>query len=103
MGILFFGKFLFKSFFKEILFIKFLVKGFTKYPKTIPVKKVTGSMTKAACGLEAINKKAASPIVAIKAANTEPKDTTPLVYKLITIIAPPQPGITPKKALVGIS
>ena len=51
----------------------------------------------------AIRRKAASPIVDINAAKTAPKETTPLVNKLITIIAPPHPGIAPRNALIGIS
>jgi|TARA_A100001015_G_scaffold149712_1_gene166065 hypothetical protein len=50
-----------------------------------------------------MSKKAASPIVLISAANTAPKETIPLVNKLITIIAPPHPGIAPKKEHIGIS
>ena len=50
-----------------------------------------------------MRRKAASPIVLISAARTPPKDTTLRVNKLITIIAPPHPGITPNKEQIGTS
>ena len=62
-----------------------------------------GKIIKAAWGLEAIKIKAASPIVLIRVARTELNETIPRVYILITIIAPPQPGITPNNAQIGIS
>ena len=42
-------------------------------------------------------------MVLIKVASTELKETTPRVYMLMTMIAPPHPGIAPKKAQIGIS
>ena len=58
-------------------------------PTSIILKPVNGSF--------AINKKAASPIVAVNVATTEPKEIFPLIYCVRTIIAPPQPGKAPKK------
>ena len=43
-----------------------------------------------------ISKKAASPIVAVNVAKTDPKLKLPLTYRVIMIIAPPQPGSAPK-------
>ena len=46
-------------------------------------------------------KKAASPIVAVKTATSEPKPILPCIYCVTTIIAPPQPGKAPKKEAIG--
>ena len=45
-------------------------------------------------------KKAASPIVAVNTATKDPKEIRPWIYCVTTIIAPPHPGIAPKKAAI---
>ena len=71
-------------------------------PVTTPAAKDIGKTKMATSGLEAINKNAASPMVAVRAAKTAPKDTFPEVYAATTMTAPPQPGVAPKSADIGI-
>ena len=39
--------------------------------------------------------------MAVKTATNEPNEILPCIYCVTTIIAPPQPGIAPKKAAIG--
>ena len=54
-------------------------------------------------GLAAIKRNAASPIVATKVAITALKLIELRTYIVITMIAPPQPGIAPRKAAINTS
>ncbi len=62
----------------------------TPNPSPIIKSPVNGSL--------ANNKKAASPIVAVNVAKTEPKLKRPDTYLVTTMIAPPQPGNAPSAA-----
>ena len=64
---------------------------------------MSGRIISAAFGFAAINKKAASPMVATRVAKIALKEIAPLTYKVITMIAPPHPGRTPKNAAIKIS
>ena len=75
----------------------------TSKPDTYPTKKPINNINNPVTGSLAINRKAASPIVAVKAATTDPNDALPLEYWVKTIIAPPQPGRAPRKELIKTS
>ena len=75
----------------------------TKNPDINPTKNPIIIIKKPILGSLAINKNAASPIVAVSVATTDPNDILPLEYCVKTIIAPPQPGREPKPELTKIS
>ena len=61
----------------------------------MPTQNDNGNRIIAASGRFAINKNAASPIVAVSVATTAPMLTEPDEYAATTITAPPHPGIAP--------
>ena len=71
-----------------------IAKRLKEHIPNIKIKKpVDGSIAKI--------KNAASPIVAVSTATKEPNDILPCMYCVTTIIAPPQPGIAPRKDAMG--
>ena len=72
-------------------------------PETIPTKKPVKRTNNPINGFFAMRRNAASPIVAVRVATTDPKDIFPLVYCVITIMAPPQPGKAPRNEQPTIS
>ena len=65
----------------------------TNIPNTKINNPVDGSIAKI--------KNAASPIVAVSTATKEPNHILPCIYCVTTIIAPPHPGIAPRKDAIG--
>ena len=89
---------------QPFIFIKFFLWiKFTNIPETKPTKNPINIINNPILGSLAISKKAASPIVAVNVATTEPKETFPREYWVKTIIAPPQPGSAPRNELTKIS
>ena len=70
-------------------------------PVTTPTLNPSAIINNPVTGSFARSKKAASPIVAVNVANTEPKLRLPETYRVTTMIAPPHPGKAPRAAAKG--
>ena len=92
----------FKLIFGLLFFVLFLIKKSIKKPVKDPTIIQVTKIKRALIGSFAKIKNAASPIVEVKTATKQPKVIFPCKYCVTTIIAPPQPGIAPKKDAIGI-
>ena len=71
-------------------------------PDIIPTIIQIENISKALVGCLAKIKNAASPIVEVNTATKQPKVILPCKYCVTTIMAPPHPGIAPRKPAIGI-
>mgnify|MGYP001312733504 CR=1 FL=1 len=92
----------FKLIFGLLFSTFFLIKKSIKKPVKDPVIIQITNIKRALIGSFAKSKNAASPIVEVKTATKQPKVIFPCKYCVTIMIAPPQPGIAPRRDAIGI-